>query len=192
MSFRTGFHMVSSHQTRDLKCFAVCSDIPWNPPTNFLPDLIATTPQMSLLSLCALLFRHSHLFLICVVSTYNDARKDLHRLFQIPMSCRCKWLLVSSRVPRTFASSFVFPVKFWFCTDTPGSIGWLSPAPRLHIDDCCEIHNLLCYNQITKNFCTRYDSANASSARGSCDFGPLARNFTGLLLGLLGSCCLHG
>ena len=27
-------------------------------------------------------------------------------------------------------------------------------------------------NQITKIFCTRYDSANTSSARGPCDFGP--------------------
>ena len=33
---------------------------------------------------------------------------------------------------------------------------------------------VICCNQITKIFCTRYDSANASSARGPCDFGPLA------------------
>ena len=33
---------------------------------------------------------------------------------------------------------------------------------------------VICCNQITKNFCTRYDSANTSSARGPCDFGPLA------------------
>ena len=32
---------------------------------------------MSLLSLCALLFRQSHLFLICVVLTYNDSRINL-------------------------------------------------------------------------------------------------------------------
>ena len=43
--------------------------------------------------------------------------------------------------PRTFASSFVFTEKFLFCTDTTGSIGWPSPAPRLHIDDCFGIHN---------------------------------------------------
>ena len=36
---------------------------------------------------------------------------------------------------------FVFPEKFLFCTDTPGSIGWPSPAPRLHIGDCSEIRN---------------------------------------------------
>ena len=72
----------------------------------------------------------------------------------------------------------MFPVKFLFCTDTTGSIGWPSPAPRLHIDDCFEIHifteNLVifCY-QVTEVFCTRYGSAIASSARGPCNFGPL-------------------
>ena len=61
-----------------------------------------------------------------------------------------------------------------------GSIGWPSPGPRLHADDCFEIHNLhtenfvICCYQITNIFCTMYDSANASSARRPCDFGPLA------------------
>ena len=32
-------------------------------------------------------------------------------------------------------------VKFLFCTNTTGSIGWPSRAPRLHIGDCFEIHN---------------------------------------------------
>ena len=49
--------------------------------------------------------------------------------------------LASSLAPRTFANSFVFPEKFLFYTDTPGSIEWLDPAPRLHIDDCFEIHS---------------------------------------------------
>ena len=43
-----------------------------------------------LLSLCALLFRQSHVFLICVALTYNDSRKDLHRLCRIPRNCQCK------------------------------------------------------------------------------------------------------
>ena len=60
---------------------------------NFRPDLIATIRQKCLLVLCALLFQQSHLFFICVVSTYNDSRKDLHRLCQIPRNCQCKWLL---------------------------------------------------------------------------------------------------
>ena len=32
---------------------------------------------------------------------------------------------------------------------------------------------VICCNQITKIFCTRYGSATASSARGPCNFGPL-------------------
>ena len=56
-------------------------------------------------------------------------------------NCRCKWLQVSYSAPRTFASSFVFPEKFLFCKDLTGSIKWPSPAPRLHVDDCFEIHN---------------------------------------------------
>ena len=79
---------------------------------------------------------------LCGVLTYNDSRKDLHKLCQIPRTCQCKWLSVSYLAPRTFASSFVFPEKFLFCTDALGSIEWPSPAPWLHIDDCFEIHNL--------------------------------------------------
>ena len=78
-AFRTAFRMVSSHQTRDLECFADSSNIPWIPPTIHCPDLIATVPQMSFLLLCALLFHQSHLFLICVVLTYNDSRIMLHK-----------------------------------------------------------------------------------------------------------------
>ena len=33
---------------------------------------------------------------------------------------------------------------------------------------------VICCNQITKIFCTRYGSANASPARSPCNFGPLA------------------
>ena len=114
----------------------------WNLPTNFHPDQIATILQRYLLSLCVLLYQQSLLFPICVVSTYNDSRKDLHKLCQIPRNCQCRWLLVSFRVPETFASFSGFLVKFLFCTDMLGSIEWLSPAPRLHIGDCFEIHNL--------------------------------------------------
>ena len=32
---------------------------------------------------------------------------------------------------------------------------------------------VICCYQVTKIFCTRYGSANASSLRGSCNFGPL-------------------
>ena len=99
----------------------------------FFIDLIATILQRYLPLLCALLSQQSHLFLICVVSTYNESRKDLHKLGHIPRNCQCKLLLVSFSAPRTFASSFVFPEKLLFCTDTTGSVGWPNPAPHLHI-----------------------------------------------------------
>ena len=38
-------------------------------------------------------------------------------------------------------ASLGFLWSFVFCTDTPGSIEWVDPAPRLHINDCYEIHN---------------------------------------------------
>ena len=45
---RIAFHEVSSHQTRNLECFADSSSIPWNPPTIFRPDLNATVSRVSL------------------------------------------------------------------------------------------------------------------------------------------------
>ena len=88
-AFRTAFHMVSSRQTRDLECFADSSSIPWNPPTIRYPDRTAKAPQMSLLlSLCALLFQQSHLFLICVVLTYYDSRIVPRKTCQIPRNCQ--------------------------------------------------------------------------------------------------------
>ena len=77
---------------------------------------------------------------LCGVDVH-DSRRDLHKLCQIPRNCQCKLLQASYLAPRTFASSFVFPEKFLFSTDMTGSIGWSSPAPRLQIDDCFEIHN---------------------------------------------------
>ena len=79
---------------------------------------------------------------ICVVLMYNDSKKSLHRICQIQRNSQCEWLEASYSAPRTVASSFMFPEKFSFCTDTTGSIGWPSPAPRLHIDDYCVIHFL--------------------------------------------------
>ena len=55
--------------------------------------------------------------------------------------CQCNWLYTSYLAPKTFASFSGFLAKFCFCTETTGSIWWLDPAPRLHIDDCFEIRN---------------------------------------------------
>ena len=54
------------HQTRDLEHFANSCKIPWTPPTIYCPDLIATVPQTSPLSLYALRSQESRLFPICV------------------------------------------------------------------------------------------------------------------------------
>ena len=93
-------------------------NIPWNLSTNFHPDLISTILQTYLFSLCALLFQQSHLFPICVVSTYNDSRKDLQRLFQIPKICQCNdfrfpiWLQKLLQTPLCFLWSFCF-ARIW-------------------------------------------------------------------------------
>ena len=70
--------------------------------------------------------------------------------------------------------------SFCFCTDTPGSIEWLDPAPRLHIGDCFEsliLHwelcDLLCH-QVTKIFRSRHDCTSAFSAKSPCYFGSQA------------------
>ena len=118
------------------------SNIPWNPPTIRYPDGTAIAPQMSLLSLCALLFRQSHLFLICVVLTYNVSRIILHKTCQIPRNCQCKWLLVSSSAPGTSLSSCWSPVKFLFYTGRIVTTELQNLVPQRRIGDCCVIHFL--------------------------------------------------
>ena len=46
---------------------------------------------------------------------------------------------------------------------------------------------VICCNQVTKIFCTRYGSANTSSARGSCNFGP----FTDLAISVFREVSIH-
>ena len=115
-AFRTAFNMLSSHQTRDLECFADSSNTPWNPPTIHCPDRTAIAPQMSLLSLCARLSQQSHLFLNGEVLTYNDSMMNLHKLCHIPRNCQCRRLLVSSLAPRTSSGSSGTPGKILICT----------------------------------------------------------------------------
>ena len=134
--------MVSSHQKRDLERLADRSNTPWIPIIIHGLDMTAIAPQMSLLSLWALLFQQDHLFPICAVLTYNDSRKDLHKLYRIPRNCQCKWLWDSSLAPGTSLGSSGSPGKFLFfkgrivTTALPNLV-----APR-HTDDCYEIHFL--------------------------------------------------
>ena len=98
----------------------------------------------------------------CRGTFFNSA----HCSFSNPISLRsvlCRRAMIPGKIFTTFAKfqgivsvddfrlpfwlqdllqAFVFPEKFLFCTDMTGSLGWLSPAPRLHIDDCFEIQNL--------------------------------------------------
>ena len=131
---------------------------------------------MSLLLLCALLFQQSHLFPICVVSTYNS-RKDLHKICQILGNCQCKRLLVSSSAPRTFVSTFAFPEKFLFYMGMIGSIGWPSLVPPQRIDDYVETHILhqgLCNSELSnhQNCPLWARCTGASSARSPRYFRP--------------------
>ena len=127
------FHRASSHQITDLWRFADGCNIPWNLPTNFHSDLIATKKQRCLPLLCALLFQQSHLFMICV-----------GKICQILGNYQCKWLWDSASAPRTFASSFQFPDECLFCTDKIESIELPSLASILLVlslllnAGCCE------------------------------------------------------
>ena len=107
-----------------------------NPPTIRYPDRTAIAPQMSLLSLCALLFRQSHLFLFRVVLTRNDSRIIPRKTCQIPRNCPCKWLLVSSSAPGTSFGSSGSPGKFCYtrvwivCTALPNLVPPRHIVPR--------------------------------------------------------------
>ena len=169
-----------SHQTRDLECFADKHSSPWNLPTTFHLDPIATIQQRCLPLLCALLFQQYHLFPICVVSTYNDSMKDLHKLCQILRNCQCKWPLGFLFGSKNFLQAPLgFLRSFCFGRRRLDPLG----GQVLHHDCISMIFSrfttftenfVICCNQITRIFCTRYGSANASSARGPHDVGPLA------------------
>ena len=126
-------------------------------------DQTAKAPQMSLLSLCALLFRQSNLFLICVVLTYNDSMIIPRKTCQIPRNCQCRWLLVSSSAAGTSLGSSGSPEKILICTGVSVSM----IVPRLTV---FTKNLLICSNQVTKMFRSGRDCTSTSSARSPCDF----------------------
>ena len=72
----------------------------------------------------------------------------------------------------------MFPVKFLFYTSTTGSIGWPSPAPRLHIGDGFDIHNFHCelcdlLSSSHQNFLHEVRLRHCVFCTGPCNFGPL-------------------
>ena len=165
------FHRASSHQIVDLWRFADRCNIPQNLPTNFHSYLIATMQQRNLPSLCALLFQHSHLFLICLVYTCNDSRKDLHRICRIPKNCQCEWLLNFCKLLLVSCEVFVLHGHAWIhwvaksCTTT--AYRWLFPDSQLSLRTL--------WSAVIKSpkYSIRGTAPPKSSARGSCNFGPL-------------------
>ena len=137
-------HLVHQKKVAPITNLSQCEDwcnIPWNLPPTFIWTRLQQHSRGAFFSLCALLFRQSHQSPICVVWTCNDSKREIFTSFAEFQG------IVSVndfRIPlgfQTFASFSGFLVKFWSCTDTPGSIGWPDPAPRLHIGDCFEIRN---------------------------------------------------
>ena len=138
----------------------------------------SSRPDCNNTALCVLLSQDLPLFPICVVSTYNDSRKDLHKLCQINGIVSVN----DFRIPFGFQELFQAPVRFLrsFCFARVR----LDPlgGQVLH-HDCISVivsrfttfteNFVICCTQLAKIFRTRYDSANASFARGRCDFGPL-------------------
>ena len=108
---------------------------------------------------------------------------------------QCTWLQDFYRTPKIIVSSFVLFKKFLFCTKMLGSIECLSPAQRLHVDDCFEIHTchwkpcdlLLSSHQI---FSTRCGCVIAFSAWGPCIVGPFTHVAISDLKRLRKSLCL--
>ena len=176
------FHRASSHQIIDLWRFADRCNIPQNLPTNFQSDLIATIQQRCFPlpeKICALLFQQSHVFLICVVLTYNEwfqerSSQALPNSKELSVQMTLGFLSGSRNFCKLLGVScevFVLHGYDWIhwvvksCTTT--AYRWLfrDSQPSLITEDF-----VICCNQITKNFCTRYDFANTSSAQCPCDF----------------------
>ena len=100
LALQIAVHKVFSHLPRGLGHFEDNSSIPQNQTTTFRPSLISTdVPLLYALS------QQSHSFLICVVLTYSESVTSLHRIFQIPMNCQCKWLSASLMARKTFLNA---------------------------------------------------------------------------------------
>ena len=89
---RIFFHEEFSRLQGGLGYFADRNGNPWNLTTTFYPIQIAIIRLTFLLSLFVQLSQQYRSFRIDEVSTYNDSRKDLYRMYQTPMNYDF-WLL---------------------------------------------------------------------------------------------------
>ena len=131
---------------------------------------------MSLLSLCALLFRQSHLFLICAVLTYTDSRIVPRETCQIPRNCQCKWLLVSSFAPGTSFGSSGSAGKLLYYTGMIVSTVLPNLVPPRHNDyivprlTTFTANFVIRCDQVAKMFRSGHDCTSTSSAIRPCFF----------------------
>ena len=122
------------------------------------------------------LSRHSHWFI-----TLHMAQDRSHLSFTpspiSSMMCGCLWVFSTS--PSTSPCFFLLPLPVllldvrlwrWLRDKQPAQ---LRQRDLRHPGRLPPTHMICCY-QVTTIFCTRYGSAIASSARGLCNFGPLA------------------
>ena len=140
---KTSFHSASSHHIMEsvnvsqigVTFHRIC------PPNDIqtwlqLPDLIATTQQKYLpLTLRAALSTIpfvSDLFGVDV-QWFQERSSQTLPYYKELSRINVMTLRFLSGLKELLTSFFEFPVKFLFCTDALGSIGWPSPAPCLHI-----------------------------------------------------------
>ena len=71
---------------------------------------------------------------------FDDSMIDLHMLSQIPLSCRCKQLLVCVTAPRMLTNFSPSHVMSLICTDEIESIEWQDLVPQQRTSDCLFIH----------------------------------------------------
>ena len=142
MVLQIAFHKVSSHLPRGLGHVASDSNIPYHQPTTFSskPDCNSTGDVPSFILRTAL----SAIPFVCDlcgvdVQWFHDNSSQALPNFE---ELYAQITFVFPTAQETFVDSSPSPESAVFFTDMIGSIEWPNLAPRLHIDDCFEIHIL--------------------------------------------------
>ena len=133
------FHTEFSLLPRGLGHSADSNNIPKNQTTIFQPILIVAILLKYRISIFVRLFQRCHLSLIDEVLKFGDSTLDLHKIFQIPMSCPYELLLVCVTARGTLTNSFPSIVKSLFCTERIESIEWQDLEQRQRTGDCSVI-----------------------------------------------------
>ena len=133
---------LSSRQTRDLECFADSSNIQWNPPTIFHPDLIATVLQCSFLysAHCSLSNPISFRSVRCQRTVIPEKVFTGFAKFKGTVSVNDFWF--PGRLQELLHALWCFLRRFSFYVGRIVSAVLPSLVPPPRIDDCVEIHSL--------------------------------------------------